>query len=59
VSYAVNICCVTIDVKPGQSYYIKMEMQSDLQTKLVIVNPEVAEKEISGCRRYKGLLTPN
>jgi hypothetical protein len=51
--------CVTIDVKPGQAYYIKMEIQSDSKPKLVIINPEVAEKEISGCRRYKTLLTAN
>jgi hypothetical protein len=51
--------CVTIDVKPGQAYYIKWERQSNSIPHLVVVNSEVAEKEIARCRRYMKLQIAN
>jgi hypothetical protein len=51
--------CVKIDISPGEIYYIKLQVLSNSRTQLVIVDPRIAEKEISGCRRYKEMLTAN
>ncbi|MFZ4860078.1 MAG: hypothetical protein ACOYL3_27255 [Desulfuromonadaceae bacterium] len=49
---------VTLDIKAGQAYYIKAEyLPGPNETHLVIVAPEVAEKEIADCERKMKLLT--
>ena len=55
--------CVTINVKPGQAYYIKLDMRSGFlgipSPQLVIIDSETAENEIAACTRNKELLTSN
>jgi hypothetical protein len=55
--------CVTINVKPGQTHYIKLDMRSGFlgvpNPQLVIVDSVTAEKEIADCIRNKELLTAN
>jgi hypothetical protein len=47
-----------LDIKAGQAYYIKAEYRpGSNETHLMIVDPEVAEKEIADCIRKMKLLT--
>jgi hypothetical protein len=48
-----SISSVTLDIKPGQTYYIKGEVGVGFmlwRPHLMVVAPEIAEKEIADCK---------